>query len=68
MELLNNNSKNSRKLKVYPKHRIGNSKHKIVPEIRLCGKWLRDIGFQSGNTINIETEERKITITICNGY
>jgi toxic protein SymE len=60
-------SKSNRRLKVYPKYRLGNSKTVMVPEIRLCGKWLRELGFQSGHIINIETEEKKITITVYNG-
>lgn len=65
MELHNTNSKNTRKLKVYPKYQLGSSKTNVVPEIRLCGKWLHDIGFQSGSSIVIEVEYKKITIKLC---
>jgi len=36
----------------------------IRPEIRLCGKWLEDIGFESGQTIKVKQEQHKITITL----
>ncbi len=56
-----------RRLKVYYKyfHRV-NSWQRLVmyPEIRLCGKWLQDIGFEHGQTINVRQERNKITITV----
>ncbi|MGS2763704.1 SymE family type I addiction module toxin [Sinomicrobium sp. M5D2P9] len=36
----------------------------IIPEIRLCGKWLQDIGFEHGQTIKVKQEKNKITITV----
>lgn len=39
---------------------LGNSVY--FPTILLCGKWLRDAGFKSGNTIDIICEEDKIII------
>jgi toxic protein SymE len=58
------NPPKTRKLKVYPKHRVGNKHFKVVPEIRLCGQWLRDVGFKSGNFIEVISEMNKITITM----
>jgi len=63
MKLGKAKSGKNRRLKVYPKYRFTKSKSKVVPEIRLCGKWLRDVGFQSGNFIEITSEMNKITIT-----
>lgn len=33
------------------------------PAIQLCGKWLKDAGFNAGHTIDITHEEGKIIIT-----
>lgn len=57
--------KEERHLKVYEKYN-SRSYHRYVvfPEIRLCGKWLQDIGFEHGQTIKVKQEKNKITITI----
>lgn len=57
---------NERQLKVYYKHfsRVNSWPPVIFPEIRLCGKWLQDIGFEHGQTINVRQERNKITITV----
>jgi len=34
------------------------------PVINLCGKWLRDAGFKSGQVINIRCENRRLVITV----
>ncbi|MEN2398974.1 SymE family type I addiction module toxin [Flavobacterium sp. MC2016-06] len=56
-----------RRLKIQPKH-IARSYNRYVvfPEIRLCGKWLQDIGFNQGNFVTIEHQENKIIITANN--
>ena len=55
--------KNIRKLKVYSKHNAKcNGKITFVPEIRLSGKWLKELGFKQGQSIIITCEEDKITI------
>lgn len=53
-----------RRLKIQPKH-ITRPYHRYVifPEIRLCGKWLQDIGFNYGNFVTIEHQQNKIIIT-----
>ncbi len=55
-----------RQLKVYYKYfkRANSWRPVIFPEIRLCGKWLQDIGFENGQTINVQQEKNKITITV----
>ena len=54
-----------RQLKVYYKA-FARSYSRIVllPEIRLCGKWLRDIDFDSGKKVTVEHSENKIIITV----
>jgi hypothetical protein len=36
----------------------------IVPEIRLTGKWLRDIGFNEGNYVNVKIQNNKRIVTL----
>lgn len=58
---------NERQLKVYqkyiPRAYYG---HVIFPEIRLCGKWLRDMGFDCGQSVTVRHEKNKIIITVDN--
>jgi toxic protein SymE len=52
-----------RQLKIYSKYQRfsqWNSKH--VPEIRLCGKWLEDMGFDYGEHITVRLEDDKLII------
>jgi toxic protein SymE len=51
-----------RKLKVYSKYRQCNGRPSIVPEIRLCGKWLTQLGFKHGDMIALKSENQKIII------
>ena len=54
-----------RKRKIYPKHQPREwGKHVIVPEIRLEGKWLRELGFEIGREIEIKQQKNKLTITL----
>ncbi|WP_128543116.1 SymE family type I addiction module toxin [Larkinella soli] len=54
-----------RQLKVYRKH-FPRARYKTVvfPEIRLCGQWLQDIGFECGQTVLVQREPHRITITL----
>lgn len=56
-----------RQLKVYRKH-LSRSYHQYVifPEIRLCGKWLQDMGFDCGQSVTVVHEKNKIIITVDN--
>lgn len=56
-----------RQLKVYQKH-IPRSYYNYVvfPEIRLCGKWLQDMGFCCGQSVTVRHEKNKIIITTDN--
>jgi len=55
----------TRRLRVYQKY-IPRScyGYAIFPEIRLCGKWLRDIGFDCGQNVTVQHEKSKIIITV----
>jgi len=37
-----------------------------VPEIRLEGRWLEEVGFKEGERVKIQVEKNKLTITIDN--
>jgi len=53
-----------RRLKIQPKHMARTySRYVIFSEIRLCGKWLQDIGFNCGNFVTVEHQQNKIIIT-----
>ena len=54
-----------RQLKVYEKH-VSRSYYRYVffPEIRLCGKWLQEMGFICGQSITVQHKKNKIIITI----
>ncbi|WP_367118605.1 SymE family type I addiction module toxin [uncultured Chryseobacterium sp.] len=53
-----------RQLKVHQRY-ISRSYHRYVifPEIRLCGKWLQDMGFNCGESVIVCHKKNKIIIT-----
>lgn len=51
--------KDYRDLKVYEKY----AQQEIVPEIRLQGKWLRELEFLPGTPITVKCEGGRLTIT-----
>lgn len=53
-----------RKLKVYQKFRSRRWDHTTVPEIRLEGKWLKNLGFEEGKEIRVKQQKNKLTITL----
>jgi len=53
-----------RKLKIYQKHQPREWKYITVPEIRLKGKWLKELGFEIGKEIKVEQKKNKLTITL----
>ena len=59
----NQNTNNQRQLKVQPKVRRNFRKPIVVPEIRLCGQWLSEAGFQYGKTVNVQIEGGRLVIT-----
>ena len=50
----------SRQLKVYGVHR--SSDHKAVPQLRICGLWIEQLGFKVGQKVNITTRDRLLII------
>ncbi|MFH6993959.1 SymE family type I addiction module toxin [Flavobacterium sp. FlaQc-48] len=53
-----------RQLKIHRKYiRRSYMRYVIFPEIRLCGKWLKDIGFECGQSVTVLHEKNKIIIT-----
>ena len=52
-----------RKLKVYQKFRTRTWDNTTVPEIRLEGIWLKELGFDIGKEIKVEQKKNKLTIT-----
>lgn len=58
----------ARKLKIHSKYQSRRWGRGVsIPEIRLEGKWLDELGFKKGQTIIIEQEQNKLTITLDNG-
>lgn len=56
-----------RQLKIHSKYiRRAYMRYVVFPEIRLCGKWLHDIGFAHGKFVTVQHEENKIIITVNN--
>ena len=53
-----------RKLKIHTKHQKRSWKDITVPEIRLEGKWLAELGFEEGEHVQIEQLKRKLVITM----
>lgn len=42
-----------RSLKIQPKRRFNKYNEKDVPEIKLCGDWLQNLGFQLGARVTV---------------
>ena len=55
-----------RKLKIHKKHQNRAWEIIVVPEIRLEGKWLSELGFEAGQHVRIEQLDRKLIITLNN--
>ncbi len=54
-----------RTLKVYSKYFPRFIKPSIFPEIRLCGKWLQNLGFNCGGNVTVITEKNRLIIRNC---
>lgn len=59
--------KKARKLKIHSKTRYRNWDQITVPEIRLEGKWLQDLGFTVGKQVLIDQKKNKLTIELLDG-
>lgn len=55
--------KQTRKLKIHTKFRRRTWDHTTVPEIRLEGKWLGELGFEQGKTVKV-IQEKKVLVLI----
>ena len=56
---------NQRQLKIYQKYqRRENTPAVFLPEIRLCGKWLQDLGFACGEEVTVKYFKNKLEITL----
>ena len=53
-----------RKLKIHCKFRRRENDMTTIPEIRLEGKWLENLGFKIGSKILVKQQRNKLTITI----
>jgi hypothetical protein len=57
-------TKKTRSLKIQPRYRMAKYTNKIstVPELKLCGKWLAEIGFTEENRVSVQVSEGLIII------
>ena len=55
-------SPTTRQLKVYQQYRSLSSGTRIVPELRLTGLWIEQLGFKIGDKVNITTRDRLLII------
>ncbi|MCE7996341.1 MAG: type I toxin-antitoxin system SymE family toxin [Roseivirga sp.] len=53
-----------RTLKIYTKHRPRRWDYTTVPEIRLEGRWLEELGFKEGDKVQIKQQHNKLIITL----
>ena len=53
-----------RKLKIHSKYRTRRWDNTTVPEIRLEGRWLEELGFTEGEQVQIKQQQNKLTITL----
>ncbi|OMQ10383.1 hypothetical protein BXU01_13975 [[Flexibacter] sp. ATCC 35103] len=54
-----------RQLKIHRKSFARSTRKNVVfPEIRLCGKWLKNIGFECGGFVTVRHEKNIIIITV----
>ena len=42
------------------------ARYKNVPQIRLQGDWLKELGFEEGTPINVECQNGRLIITLQN--
>lgn len=53
-----------RKLRIQSKYRERTFDSTTVPEIRLVGKWLDELGFKEGKQVVIDQKKNKLTIKL----
>ena len=53
-----------KKIKIQPKHRKRTYDEIWIPEIRMEGIWLKELGFEIGKEIKIEQQKNRLIITL----
>jgi toxic protein SymE len=54
-----------RSLKIQPKYRVDQWRDaRVAPEIKLCGTWLEQLGFQCGKRVIVTTMKELLIITL----
>ncbi|ACT92609.1 SymE family type I addiction module toxin [Dyadobacter fermentans] len=53
-----------RRLTVYRKFLPRVYQYAVMPEIRLCGKWLQEAGFECGDEVTVRCLGNKLEITL----
>lgn len=52
----------ARSLKIQPIHRLNRWSRSIVPEIKLCGNWLENLGFKPKSRVIVHASKELIVI------
>jgi len=52
----------AKKVKLQPKLRQLAYSEKIVPELKISGVWLEELGFEAGQTVSITTRNQELII------
>ena len=55
-------NQNHKQVKLQPKYRSLSYGHKIVPELKISGVWLEQLGFKAGDTVRIIMQEHQLII------
>ena len=54
-----------RSIKIQPKYRVDQWRDaKVAPEIKLCGIWLEQLGFECGKRVTVTTMKQLLIITL----
>ena len=54
-----------RSLKIQPKYRVNQWRDSsVAPEIKLCGTWLEQLGFQCGKRVTVTTMKEVLIIKL----
>lgn len=53
-----------RKLKIHSKSQLRTNGYIHIPEIRLEGKWLKELGFNEGREVRIQQGKKRLIITL----
>jgi len=55
-------SRNHKQVKLQPKYRALSYGQKIVPELKISGVWLEQLGFKAGESVSITVREELLII------